>query len=291
MGDIKLFNLESGKATEIAVGSLGLEKSLQILIETNLETLLGIRFLSTEHSTGNKHPGRIDTLGIDENGFPVIIEYKLKLDQNVITQGLFYLSWLLDHKADFKLLVLEKYGKEVSNSIAWSGTRLICIAQTFARYDESAIAHFGHNIELIRYQNYGQEMLLLELVNVVRGSSSTSTSISEILVGLTPTLSILWDALKQFALTLGEDVQIKELKLYWAYKRLKNFMCAEVRATRGVVVLFLSLDPESVEIENGFTRDVRNIGHWGTGGFEVTLRSLDDLERSKPLIVKSYEGS
>lgn len=89
MGDIKLFRLSAGSAVEVAAGRPGLEKSLQNLAEANLETLLGVRFLATEHSTGKKHSGRIDTLGIDENGCPVIIEYKRTLNQNVINQGLF----------------------------------------------------------------------------------------------------------------------------------------------------------------------------------------------------------
>jgi RecB family endonuclease NucS len=48
-------------------------------------------------STGKTHRGRIDSLGLDENGCPVIIESKRKLNENVINQGLFYLDWLLDH--------------------------------------------------------------------------------------------------------------------------------------------------------------------------------------------------
>ena len=66
--------------------------------------------LASEYSTGPKHGGRIDTLGIDENGNPVIIEYKRATNENVINQGLFYLDWLLDHRAEFKLLVMERLG-------------------------------------------------------------------------------------------------------------------------------------------------------------------------------------
>jgi len=51
---------------------------------------LGIKFLASEYSTGKIYGGRIDTLGIDENGCPVIIEYKRALNENVINQGLFY---------------------------------------------------------------------------------------------------------------------------------------------------------------------------------------------------------
>lgn len=37
--------------------------------------------------------------------------------KNVINQGLFYLDWLLDHKADFKLLVIDKLGMEAADNI------------------------------------------------------------------------------------------------------------------------------------------------------------------------------
>jgi hypothetical protein len=42
---------------------------------------------------------------LDENGSPVVVEYKRTLNENVITQGLFYIDWLLDYKAEFILLV------------------------------------------------------------------------------------------------------------------------------------------------------------------------------------------
>ena len=37
--------------------------------------------------------------------------------------------------------------------------------------------------------------------------------------------------------------------------------------------------------------DVREIGHWGKGDLEITLRTSADLERTKPLLVRSYERS
>ena len=69
---------------ELIGQSVSLEKSLQQLLERHLETFLGIRFLASEYSTGKKHARRIDTLGIDENNSPVIIEYKRSLNEIVI---------------------------------------------------------------------------------------------------------------------------------------------------------------------------------------------------------------
>lgn len=52
------------------------ERELQTFFERNLDTLLGVRFVASEFATGEKHGGRIDTLGLDEGRNPVIIEYK-----------------------------------------------------------------------------------------------------------------------------------------------------------------------------------------------------------------------
>src|SRR5205823_11246873 len=101
---------QNGSAAEVPGTAVAVEKSLQDLIEHNLEAFLGVRFLVSEHITGKVHGGRIDTLGIDENDSPVIIEYKRSTSENVINQGLFYLDWLLDHQAEFQLLVMQKFG-------------------------------------------------------------------------------------------------------------------------------------------------------------------------------------
>lgn len=61
MSDLKLFRTSGGGVTEIAGHSVALEKSLQTLIEQNLETFFAVRLLASEHFTGKKHGGRIDT--------------------------------------------------------------------------------------------------------------------------------------------------------------------------------------------------------------------------------------
>lgn len=54
--------IEGGQATEIPPDSVELERHVQELIEEDLNELLGITFLESEYSTGEKHGGRIDTL-------------------------------------------------------------------------------------------------------------------------------------------------------------------------------------------------------------------------------------
>ena len=297
MSDIKLFSLKGASATELPGSEVALERSLQTLMEQNLDVLLGVRFLASEHSTGAKHGGRIDSLGIDEDGSPVIIEYKRSTNENVINQGLYYLDWLLDHRAEFQLLVMEQLGQAVADGIDWSAPRLLCIAGGFTKYDEHAVKQMGRNIELIRYKRFGDDLLLLELTSGASAQSAAATpsasagttkTISQTLTGLDGPLLDLYEELSAFLLALGDDVQQKTLKLYVAYKRIKNFACVEIFVSKNTLKVYTKVDPDSVELREGFTRDVRKIGHFGTGDLEITLSSREDLEAAKPLLQKSY---
>ena len=301
MSDIKLFQINGNTVSPIEGKSVAVERSLQTLIEKHMEAFLGVRFLASEYLTGKVHGGRIDSLGLDENGCPVIIEYKRSLNENVINQGLFYLDWLFDHKAEFTLLVQQKFGKQEAENINWSGARLLCIAGEFTRYDEYAVNQISRNIDLIRYRRYGASLLLLELVNASIGiieesettggsaSSAERTTVTENLANASQLIKDRFESLQAFLLALGDDVQVKTLNLYFAFKRIKNFACVEVHPQTGKIVVFVKADIDSIQLEQGFTRDMRTRGHFGTGNLEITLSSDLDLERAKPLILKSYE--
>ncbi|WP_396779419.1 hypothetical protein [Microbispora sp. H10830] len=187
MSDLKLFRIQDGKAAELKGNAFAVEVSLQRLIENNMETLFGVRFLETEYSTGTKHRGRIDSLGIDENGSPVIFEYKRASNENVISQGLFYLDWLLDHRGEFELLVMRKLGVQAAEEIDWSNPRLVCVAGDFNRYDEHAIMPMNRSIELIRYRDFDSELLALELVASHSGAGGSGDNSPSKTGGKVPT--------------------------------------------------------------------------------------------------------
>jgi predicted transport protein len=305
MADIKLFRLDGDKVQELQGHPGAVEKSVQTLMERHLESLLGVKLLASEYSTGKTHGGRIDTLGIDENGCPVIIEYKRTIDENVTSQGLYYLEWLLDHKGEFKLLVMGSLGQEVADGIEWLGPRLLCIAGDFTKYDTSAVQQMKHNVELIRYRRYGDDLLLLELVNAstppvetLPGHLGPKTPVktgtvyptaTEVLQKADARIKELFESLKTFILARGDDIQFKPMRSYFAFRRIRNFACVDVRSHR--LLVFVKVSPDSITLEPGFTRDVREIGHFGTGDLEITIASPGDLERAKPLIIKSDEVS
>lgn len=300
MGDLKLFRIKN-EVKELVGTSVAVEKSLQTLIENNMETFFGIKFLASEHPTGKNHGGRIDSLGIDENYCPVILEYKRSLNENVINQGLFYLDWLMDHKAEFKLLVMEKLGKDIADKIEWSMPRLLCIAGGFTKFDEYAVKQINRNIELIRYRKYEDDLILFELVNATTVMSQAGTPIDDTTDGVSKKtvtdnlqqadkdLQDLYYSIRDFILNLGDEIQEKVLKLYIAFKKIRNFACIYFYPKGGTILVYLNLNPDEVELEEGFTRDVRNIGHYGTGNLEVRINNREDFERAKELIARSYD--
>ena len=295
MADIKLFNIK-GTVKEYQSGTVTLEKELQTVIENNMTTFFGVTFLASEYKTTDG--GRMDSIGIDENHCPVIFEYKRSMKENVINQGLFYLNWLLDHKDSFKVLVIEKLGLKEADNIDWTMPRVVCVAGDFTKYDESAIKQMNRNISLIRYKKFGDDLLMFEQVNeniaaalpeaepVVSKTKPVYKTFDEQLDTADAAIKVLYQDLANFILSLGDDISETHLKLYAAFKKIKNVVT--VVSQKKKLVINLPLDVSTVTFEEGFSRDVTNLGHWGCGAVELHLQNKADLEKAKPLIDRSY---
>lgn len=174
------------------------EKFLHRLIEENLETFLGIQRLGGEYKTGKKYRVRTDTIGVDENANPVVVEYKrntitrnvrldtIGIDENAcpviieykrgatsrnVTQVLSYLTSLNSFRSEFESFVSKKLlDQNTSVTINWSRPRLLCIAREYTYHTENAAPTInrlaGYKlIELIRYRRFGDDLLMLEWIN------------------------------------------------------------------------------------------------------------------------------
>jgi predicted transport protein len=300
MSDIKLYSTISG-VTELPASSVPLERELQTLIEKNMPAFFGVTFLKSEYTITN---GRIDSLGLDENNCPVIFEYKRSLNENVINQGLFYLDWLLDHKADFKLLVMECLGKEKADGIDWSFPCVMCIAGDFTKFDEHAVNQMQRNIKLIKYRKFGKDLILFEHLNspsvkpiievaetaeklpIPSQSGGTDKTFLQHYECAPAELRDTYDSIRSYILSLGDDITENQLKLYVAFKKINNIICAEIYQSK--ILLHLRLDPATVELKHGFVRDVRNVGHFGTGDLQITIKSEEDFEKVKGLVDRTY---
>ena len=156
------------------------EKDLQHLVEPNLLTLLDVHFIQTEYSTTSG--GRIDTLGVDLNGAPVIIEYKRKQNDNVINQALSYRKWLTAQKPEFfEMLIRKHLSVEIAESIQldWKHPRIICIAETFNRFDidTADVLLPVFRVELMRYRAYEDGIFSLEPLQIVSESKTEASPV------------------------------------------------------------------------------------------------------------------
>lgn len=77
-------------------------------------------------------------------------------------------------------------------------------------------------------------------------------------------------------------------KNYIAYKTSQNFVCLQTYKKK--LTLYLKLNPDEVKPMPNQGRDVREIGHFGTGDFELTIKDLKDFEETKYLINEAYKN-
>jgi predicted transport protein len=157
-----VFHISNGKLKQLNVIPQSKERHLQKLIEENLLEILDLHFLATEYTTTSG--GRIDTLAIATDGAPVIIEYKRNRNDNVITQALFYLRWLKTQKAEFFEMLVSKKGLDEKIRVNWKNPQVICIAESYSKYDIDALEEISANLELYRYKYYENNIFALENV-------------------------------------------------------------------------------------------------------------------------------
>ncbi|MET9373952.1 DUF5655 domain-containing protein [Streptomyces sp. NPDC002992] len=282
--------------TEVTPRLAEAEADVQALVESAMEQMLGVRFLATEYSTGPVHGGCIDSLGLDENGSPVIVEYKRATDPGVLSQGLYYMAWLMDHRDEFQALVRERFGATAASAVLWSAPRLICIAGDFTRYDLHAVREHRRSIDLVRYRLFGEHHIALETVASVAAQGRPAFRRAGTRGGQRQVPRRQADAMTELAavvdevlLGLGEDVTKVARKQYDAYQRLRNFACVTGRQDK--LLVYLKAAPANVDLVPGFTRDVTGLGHHGTGDLEVQLRSEKDVERALELFRLSYAAA
>lgn len=308
-----LFQIDNRKLKLIRPTNFDLEKDIQSLIEQNLTTVFNCRFVATEFPTGAEHAGRIDTLALSEDNNPVIIEYKKVESSELINQSLYYLSWIKDHRGDFQIAAQQTLGANVE--IDWSDVRVICIAPGYKKYDLHAVQMMGANIELWQYRLFDNGAFYLE--EVFRRSNALSPELVASNDGKNPIMvaagkkaaitratgSYTFDEhiedvddniktmvhdLREYILELGESVEENPKKFYVAYKVTQNFVCMEVKKNK--VILYLKLDPGEFDKLPDNARDVREIGHVGTGDFEMTVKTGNDIEEAQKHVKQAFES-
>ena len=224
------------------------------------------------------------------------------MNQAVVVQGLDYLDWLMDRRADFRLLVMEKLGSERAQRIDWS-PRLLIIASDYTDRQLRAVRRI-HGIELLCYRRYGEQGFALEWVH---GGEEEPVSTYEN-DGIDDKIELTdfnrfknWDRtnddvkalfreLLAFAQTLGE-MRLDVFATQFSFRRMKGaeaslewppvFAQATPNLSTGIRVYVLKRT-QSVDQVEGLARPT-------TDHLIIHINNLADLERAKPLLRDAYE--
>jgi len=287
-----IFRINKKKVTKSKIkdDGLGDEFALRDFFADNLEELLGIRFIEKEYPI---QEGRIDTLGLDENNSPVIIEYKWKENEEVLAQGLFYYNWLLKNKKHFELLVDKRLGENIQ--VNWDQPRVVLVAQGFGRYIQGAVEQEKH-IELLSYHYYEPDILHLENIYTPPTLKSASRSAAldegvEYTLGhhlnkTSPQMQKKFKIIREKILQMADVEEKDTLKTGIAYRTTKSFSHFGFKPTWIHVLL---RDPKYTSDTKKLIRDVTS-HEWGYKGL-VKFTPETDVDYLFGLIKQSYEST
>lgn len=294
--------VEGDSLKKLNVVPLSKERDLQRLVEKNLIETLGLQFLATEYTTTSG--GRIDTLAVDADGAPVIIEYKKNRNDAVINQALSYLKWLKTQKPEFfQKLMIDKLGQKAFDEIGldWKNPRVICIAESYSRFDLDTVHFVSTRIELIRYRMYEDGVFSLEALNVLE-SSATSEEVKEapkeapkaeeevepavenFLAKSSPTVKEIYEELRERILSLDEAIIEKPTTLYVGYKMSNNF--ADIHFQKNGLKVFLR--PVDYVDPKGMVKQIPDGYNWKLNRF-YQLTTIEDIDYLMGLIEQSYK--
>lgn len=278
---------------------LSSEKELQRLIEANLSETLEMHFLASEYRTDS---GRIDTLAVDNDGAPVIIEYKRSRNDNVINQALSYLKWLRAQQPEFfKMLMHDRLGSETTSGIKldWRNPRIVCVAEAFSKNDIDTVEVVPLRIDLYKYRNYQNGLFHLEMVAVnkqqqslVEASQAMPAETNQAIIqsmkeqnNASDSIRALFDDLRERIMALDRYVIEKPGKRGIAYRLDKNF--AEVQIRKEWLVIYLR--PIDFEDPQNLVEKIGE-GYTVTMNRRITLADPRDLDYVFGIVEQSYQN-
>lgn len=273
------------------------ERDIQRLVENNLMEVLDMHFLATEYVT--TFGGRIDTLAVDRNGAPVIIEYKRNQNDNVINQGLSYLRWLQAQKVEFfEMLILKKLGEPLAGSITvdWKNPRVICIAESYSKFDIDTVEVIPMRLELFKYRYYDKGIFQLEPLGISEQSStglntnsskaSIDNKVDELLKKADSSIAQLFGDLRSRIFALDENIIEKATSFYVAYRVARNF--AEIHIGRNQIKIHI----RPIDYNDPMQKvDKIPDGYQWTLDRRIYLRDKSDLDYVMGILEQSYKDT
>lgn len=297
-----LFKMNGNKLNKLSIKSFQREKDLQKLCESNLDELFQVRFVATEFPFGDEYSGRLDTIGIDYEGNPVIIEYKLDKNSAVLSQCLFYMDWLVNHKGDFEVAVKEKLGKEIK--ITWGNPKMILVAQDYNKYDKYAVNQINYDIYLYKYTFYTTGELYLENINVQENKKyfipkneqkenesnkyeRKIYSIEHHLENCNEKVKELYHELNEKIIEISDQIEVRYSKYYISYRTTKNF--AEIYFKKNFLQVYVTKSENYNDPANKLEK-VPESYRWSLGN-RMDINNSSDIDYIINIIIQSYEST
>lgn len=298
---MQLFNIKHDKLNSIDEQPFKLEKDIQNLFEKNLQTISNLKFVKSELAVKDY---RIDTLAYDtETNAFVIIEYKKGSNLSVIDQGVTYLNLMLEYKANFIIEYNESCKENLKrNQIDWSQSRIIFVAPAFTEYQKQSTNFKDLPIELWEIKKFENNLISINPVkksksaptisNVQKNKNSTLAKVTREIVVYDEAYHLkdhcddvleLYDSFKNAILTLSPDLEITLQKLYIAFKRGKNNIVS-IHLQNQSLKMWINAKKGFLDDLKNITKDVSQLGHWGTGDYEIIVSDSKYLEYIMSLI-------
>ncbi|MFW6173145.1 MAG: DUF5655 domain-containing protein, partial [Elusimicrobiota bacterium] len=222
-------------------------------------------------------------------------------------QGFAYLALMLNNKADFVLEYNEKNKEALSRGeVDWSQSGIIFIANRFTQHQLKAINFQDLPIELWEVQEYENSLIKYEQLRTPGASASikdlsTDQTISKVSQEVKKytiedhfkedweNSRELFEAFREQLLSFEERFEETPLKKYIGYKLANKNLC-EVVAQKSGLKIYLDIQKNALQDPENMTRDVSEVGHWGTGDTEFKLKKLGNVGYAMFLIKQIYKN-
>lgn len=294
-----LYSNQTGKLKEVKEKLFKLEKDIQKVFETNLSAIMGLELVKSEFTIKNK---RIDTLAYDTQACAfIIIEYKRDRNNSVVDQGFTYLSLMLENKADFIMEYNESLKRNLKREdIDWSQTRVAFVSPSFTENQIQATNFKDIAIELWEVKQYENDTFAINPIkkSIAAESIKPITQQTQSLRRVTAEIKVyteqdhiekasdltteLYEKFKDAILNLADDIEVKPLKSYIAFKKGKNI--TDIVILKKSLKLFINAKADQLDDPKKLAQDVSNIGHWGNGDYQVNIEDDKDLEYIMSLV-------
>ena len=302
---MRLYTLNTNGLTGLKEKPFKLERDIQNVAETNLETIFGYRFIKSEFIIKNY---RIDTLAFDDESKSfVILEFKRDRNYSVIDQGVSYLNLMLEYKADFIVEYNESQKENLKRSdVDWTQSKVLFIAPSFTEFQIRSSNFKDLPIELWECKRYEKDIIV---INPIKKSSSApkisqvqskaDSDISKVtkqvkvyteedhLEGKSDEIKELYEAFKKAILNLSPDIEISATKLYVVFKKGRNI--TDLTIYQSFLKMWINLKKGQLDDPKNLTIDVSNTGHWGNGDYELKVHDTDNLEYIMSLIKQTLK--